>query len=48
MTEEERIKYLERVEKAANDLVKAFGSGIDYTVWDQALDKLEAVLKEKL
>jgi hypothetical protein len=47
MTEEERIKYLERVEKAAIDLVKAFGSGLDYGVWDQALDKLEAALKEK-
>jgi hypothetical protein len=47
MNEEEKIKYLERVEKAAIELVKVLNGGLDYTVWDDAIDKLEATLKEK-
>ena len=49
MTEEEkkRMEYLERVEKSVRTLLKAFGSESDYDAWDKALDKLEAVLKEK-
>jgi hypothetical protein len=49
MTEDEkkRLEYLERVEKAALAVMKAFGSSIDYNTWDKALDTLEATLKEK-
>jgi hypothetical protein len=49
MTEEEkkRMDYLERVEKAAHAVMKAFGNSIDYNTWDKALDTLEVVLKEK-
>jgi hypothetical protein len=49
MTEEEkkRMAYLERVEKSAQALVKAFSNELDYDRWDKALDKLEALLKEK-
>ena len=49
MTEEEkkRMDYLERVEKAAHAVMKAFGNSIDYNTWDKALDALEATLKEK-
>jgi hypothetical protein len=50
MTDEEkkRMEYLERVEKSAHALVKAFSSQLDYHSWDKALDKLEAILKEKM
>ena len=49
MTDEEkkRMDYLERVEKAAKDVVSAFTNGIDYDNWDKALDRLEATLKER-
>jgi hypothetical protein len=59
MTEEERemdlhladleveVRRLKRVEQAALAVVKAFTNSIDYNTWDEALDKLEAVLKEK-
>jgi len=49
MTDEEkkRMNYLERVEKSVRALLKAFGGESDYDAWDKALDKLEAVLKEK-
>jgi hypothetical protein len=49
MTEEEkkRMAYLERVEKSAHSVVKAFSNELDYDAWDKALDKLEALLKEK-
>ena len=49
MTDEEkkRVEYLERVEKSAQALVKAFSNQLDYDSWDKALDKIEAVLKEK-
>ena len=45
--EKKRMEYLERVEKSAHALVKAFSNQLDYDSWDKALDKLEAVLKEK-
>ena len=60
MTEEEREmdlqladlqtenRRLKRIEQAALAVVKAFTNSIDYNTWDEALDKLEAVLKEKL
>ena len=49
MTDEEkkRMDYLERVEKAALAVMKAFGNSIDYNTWDKALDTLEATIKEK-
>ena len=43
-TENRRLK---KVEQAALAVVKAFSTSIDYNTWDEALDKLEAVLKEK-
>jgi len=50
MTDEEkkRMEHLERVESAARAVVNSFTNSIDYDSWDKALDKLEAVLKEKL
>ena len=60
MTEEEREmdlqladymsenKRLKRIEQAAQAVLKAFSNELDYDAWDKALDKLEAVLKEKL
>jgi hypothetical protein len=49
MTDEEkkRMDYLERVEKAAQSLMKSFTNSMDYDNWDKALDRLETVLKEK-
>jgi len=59
MTEEEREmdlqladlqtenRRLKRIEQAALAVVKAFTNSIDYNTWDNALDALEAVLKEK-
>ena len=43
-TENRRLK---KVEQAALAVVKSFSTSIDYNTWDEALDKLEAVLKEK-
>jgi hypothetical protein len=43
-TENRRLK---KVEQAALVVVKAFTNSIDYNTWDEALDKLEAVLKER-
>ena len=40
-------RRLKRVEQAAQAVVKSFSNSIDYNTWDEALDKLEAVLKEK-
>ncbi len=40
-------RRLKRIEQAALAVVKAFTNSIDYNTWDEALDKLEAVLKEK-
>ena len=42
-----RVARLERVESAAKAVVISFTNSIDYDSWDKALDKLEAVLKEK-
>ena len=42
-----RVARLERVESAAKAVVNSFTNSIDYDSWDKALDKLEAVLKEK-
>jgi hypothetical protein len=59
MTEEERemdlqlaeleseVRRLKKIEQAALVVVKSFSTSIDYNTWDEALDKLEAVLKEK-
>jgi len=41
------VRRLKKVEQAALAVVKAFTNSIDYNTWDEALDKLEAVLKEK-
>ena len=40
-------RRLKKVEQAAQTVVKSFSNSIDYNTWDEALDKLEAVLKEK-
>ena len=45
---ETEIRRLRKVEQAAQTVVKSFTNSIDYNTWDEALDKLEAVLKEKL
>ena len=42
-----RVARLERIESAAKAVVNSFTNSIDYDSWDKALDKLEAVLKEK-
>lgn len=49
MTDEEKKKMerLERIEKSARDVLKAFSNELDYDAWDKALDMLEAILKEK-
>jgi hypothetical protein len=44
---ESEVRRLKRVEQAALAVVRAFTNSIDYNTWDEALDKLEAVLKEK-
>ena len=44
---ETEIRRLRKVEQAAQAVVKSFTNSIDYNTWDEALDKLEAVLKEK-
>jgi len=41
------VRRLRNIEQAARAVVKAFTNSIDYNTWDDALDKLEAVLKEK-
>ena len=40
-------RRLKKIEQAALAVVKSFSNSIDYNTWDEALDKLEAVLKEK-
>ena len=40
-------RRLKRIEQAAQAVVKSFTNSIDYNTWDEALDNLEAVLKEK-
>ena len=44
MSENRRLK---KVEQAAHAVMKAFSNELDYDAWDKALDKLEAVLKDK-
>jgi hypothetical protein len=44
---ETEIRRLKKIEQAAQVVVKSFTNSIDYNTWDEALDKLEAVLKEK-
>jgi hypothetical protein len=44
---ETEVRRLRKVEQAAQAVVKSFSNSIDYNTWDEALDKLEAVLKEK-
>jgi len=43
-TENRRLK---KIEQAAQTVVKSFSNTIDYNTWDNVLDALEAVLKEK-
>jgi hypothetical protein len=45
---ESEVRRLRKVEQAAQAVVKSFSNSIDYNTWDEALDKLEAVLKEKI
>ena len=40
-------RRLKKIEQAALAVVKSFSNSIDYNTWDEALDELEAVLKEK-
>ena len=40
-------RRLKKIEQAAQAVVKSFSNSIDYNTWDEALDKLEATLKEK-
>jgi hypothetical protein len=44
---EVEVRRLKRIEQAAHAVLKAFSNELDYDAWDKALDKLEAVLKEK-
>jgi len=44
---ESENRRLKKIEQAAQTVVRAFTNSIDYNTWDEALDKLEAVLKEK-
>lgn len=44
---ETEVRRLRKVEQAAQAVVKSFSNSIDYNTWDEALDKLETVLKEK-
>ena len=44
---EKEVRRLKKIEQAAQVVVKSFTNSIDYNTWDEALDKLEAVLKEK-
>ena len=40
-------RRLKKIEQAAQAVIKSFTNSIDYNTWDEALDKLEEVLKEK-
>jgi hypothetical protein len=44
---EVEVRRLKKIEQVALAVVKAFTNSIDYNTWDEALDKLEAALKEK-
>ena len=41
------VRRLRNIEQAARAVVKAFTNSIDYNTWDNALDALEAALKER-
>jgi hypothetical protein len=41
------VKRLRQIEKTASLVVNVFSNTIDYHIWDQAMDALEAALKEK-
>ena len=44
---ESEVRRLRKIEQAALAVVKSFSNSIDYNTWDEALDTLETVLKEK-
>jgi hypothetical protein len=44
---ESENRRLKKIEQAAQVVIKSFSNSIDYNTWDEALDKLEATLKEK-
>ena len=44
MSENKRLK---RIEQTARLVVNVFSNTMDYHIWDQAMDALEAALKEK-
>jgi hypothetical protein len=44
---ESEVRRLKKIEQAALVVVKSFTNSIDYNTWDDALDALEAALKEK-
>jgi hypothetical protein len=41
------IKRLKHIEQTARLVVNVFSNTMDYHIWDQAMDALEAALKEK-
>jgi len=41
------VKRLRHIEKTASLVVNVFSNTMDYHIWDQAMDALEAALKEK-
>jgi hypothetical protein len=45
---EAEVKRLRKIESAVRLMMKTFGSSMDYDAWDNALDALEIVLKEKV
>ena len=44
---ETEVRRLKKIEQAAQLVVKSFTNSIDYNTWDEALDALEATLREK-
>ena len=44
---EMEIKRLKHIEQTARLVVNVFSNTMDYHIWDQAMDALEAALKEK-
>jgi len=44
---EMEVKRLRHIEKTASLVVNVFSNTMDYHIWDQAMDALEAALKEK-
>jgi L-asparaginase/Glu-tRNA(Gln) amidotransferase subunit D len=41
------VKRLRQIEQTASLVVNVFSNTMDYHIWDQAIDALEAALKEK-